>query len=135
MNFPPNKLVDTIFTEVNDLGKIAELARAPMMEQQKINMAYLLIQNTQVYLMALNRWIQKEFQEQPLNNFKIHFCEAQKDLRCTGAPTVQESLNHIELVNLAQQGMQQAMANNTPSTEEVPVINHLGVTCPSRGLK
>ena len=55
MNFPPNEPIDTIFTEIDDLSTIAELDRAPMTEQQKINMGYLLIQQTQVYSTALNR--------------------------------------------------------------------------------
>ena len=77
-------------------------------------MAYLLLQNTQVYSTALNKWNQKNFRDQTWNNFKLHFREAQKALRRTGALTIQESLNHAELVNLVQQGVQQAMANSQP---------------------
>ena len=51
-----NKQVNTIFTGINDLGNIVELAQALMTEQQKINMGYLIIQQAQVYSMALNCW-------------------------------------------------------------------------------
>ena len=36
LNFPPNEPVDTIFTGIDNLTTIAELARASMKEQQKI---------------------------------------------------------------------------------------------------
>ena len=80
MNFPPNEPVDTIFTEIDNLGTIAELARAPMTEQQEINMAYLLIQQTQVYSTSLNKWNQLAFNEQTWENLKSHFRDTQKAL-------------------------------------------------------
>ena len=58
MNFQPNEPVDTIFAEIDDLSTIAELAKAPMSEQQKINMGYLLLQNVQVYNTSLTKWNQ-----------------------------------------------------------------------------
>ncbi len=85
MHFPPNEPVDTIFTEIDDLGTIAELARAPMTEQQKINMGYLLIQQTQVYSTALICWNQKEYHDQTWTTFKTHFRDAQNALLRTGA--------------------------------------------------
>ncbi len=119
MTFPPNEPIDTIFTEIDDLGTIAELARVPMTEQQKINMGYLLIQQTQVYSTSLNKWNQKDFDDQTWDLFKSHFREAQKALRRTGALTVQESLNHTELVNLVQQGVQQALATSPSPTSDL----------------
>ena len=118
MHVPPNKPVHTIFTEIDDLGTIAKLARALMTEQQKINMAYLLLQQTQVYSNALNRWNQQDFDNQTWENFKAHFREAQKALRRTGVLTLQETLNHTEIVNLVQQGVQQALATSQPQTTE-----------------
>ena len=120
LNFPPNEPVDTIFTEIDDLGTIAELAHAPMTEQQKINMAYLLLQQTQVYSTALNRWNQSERPEQTWSNFKTHFRDAQKALRRTGALTVQESLNHTQIINLVQQGVHQALATACPPSMDTP---------------
>ena len=35
MNFPPNEPADTLFTEIDNLAKIAELARAPMTEHKR----------------------------------------------------------------------------------------------------
>lgn len=132
MSFPPNEPVDTIFTEIDDLGTIAELARAPMTEQQKINMAYLLLQNAQVYSTALNKWNQKGHQQQTWNNFRTHFRDAQKSLRRTGSLTVQESLNHAELLDLVKQGVQQAMVNQSAPTDTPPPLlpANMVATCP-----
>ena len=112
LNFPPNEPVDTIFTEIDELGTIAEIPKAPISEQQKINMAYLLLQNTQVYTTALNKWNQRPAAEHSWENFKSHFRDAQKALRKTGSLTLGETINHAEIVNLVQQGVQMALADN-----------------------
>ena len=75
-----------------------------MTEQQKIIMTYLLVQQTQVYSTALNRWNQKEYQESTWDHFKTHFCEAQKSLKQTGALIIQDSLNHTEIIKLVRHG-------------------------------
>lgn len=121
MNFPPNEPVDTFFTEIDYLGTITELARAPMSEQQKIKMGYLLIQQTQVYSTAFSKWNQKEYQDQTWETFKSHFRDAQKSLRRTGALTLQESINHTEIVNLVQQGVQQALATTHALVMDITV--------------
>ena len=107
LNFPPNEPVDTIFSEIDELATIAELAKAPMSEQQKINMGYLLLQNTQIYNNALVKW--NQLAQQSWEIFKNHFREAQKSLRRTGALSIQESINHAEIISLVQQGVQMAM--------------------------
>ena len=117
LNFPPNEPVDTIFTEIDDLGTIAVLAKAPISEQQKINMGYLILQNTQVYNNALNQWNQLDPQQHNWENFKTHFRNAQKGLRRTGALTVQDSINHTDLLNLVQQGVQMALTEKDSATE------------------
>ena len=123
LTFPPNEPVDTIFAEIDELGTIAELAKAPMSEQQKINMGYLLLQNTQVYTNGLNKWNQRERAEHTWENFKTHFRNAQKALRRTGALTVQEAINHADIVDLVQQGVKLAMAeqNNSVSTAHTTI--------------
>ena len=78
LNFPPNESVDTIFTEIDDLGTIAELARAPMTDQQKINMGDLLLKHTQVYNAALIRWNQLDHVEQTWDQLKSTFAMLKK---------------------------------------------------------
>ena len=118
LNFPPNEPVDTIFTEIDDLETIAEIAKAPITEQQKINMGYLLLlQNTQVYTNALNKWNQLDRQQHTWENFKTHFRNAQKSLCRTGALTLQDSINHTDLLNLVQQGVHMALAEKESPTD------------------
>ena len=113
LTFPPNEPVDTVFSEIDDLSMIADLARAPMSQQQKINMAYLILQNTQVYTNALKAWNQRPLNEHTWETFKSHFRDAQKALRRTGALTVRDAINHAEIVDLVQQGVQMALADNS----------------------
>ena len=124
LTFPPNEPVDTVFTEIDELATIAELAKAPMSAQQKINMGYLLLQKVQVYNTALNKWDQLATDEKTWENFKAHFRDSQKSLRRTGALTIQESMNHTEILNIVQQGVQLALEDKslttiTPSSNEI----------------
>ena len=80
MNFPPNEPVCTLFTEIDQLSTIAELAKAPLLERQKINMGYLLLQKVQVYTMVLTKWNQQGANKHTWENFKMHFRDAQKAL-------------------------------------------------------
>ena len=59
--------------------------------------------------MALNKWNQRDIDNQTWEVFKSHFRDAQKALRHTGALTIKDTLNHTEIVNLVQQGVQQAL--------------------------
>ena len=116
LTFPANEPVDTIFSEIDDLATIAELAHAPMSAQQKINMGYILLQNAQIYNNALTKWNLLERGEQTWENFKLHFRNAQKGLRRTGALTIQDTINHAEMLNLVQQGVQMALEEKVSSS-------------------
>ena len=107
LNFPPNEPVDTIFSEIEEMAAISELAKAPMSKQQKINIVYLLLKNTQIYNNALVKW--NQLAQQSWKILKIIFREAQKSLRRTGALTIQESIYHVEIISLVQQGLEMAM--------------------------
>ena len=72
-------------------------------------MGYLLIQQAQVYSTALNKWNQRDIDDQTWEEFKSHFREAQKALCRTGVLTIKDTLNHTEIINLVQQGVQQAL--------------------------
>eukprot|EP00957_Ditylum_brightwellii_P153082 11652683-Ditylum_brightwellii.AAC.1 len=45
-------------------------------------------------------------------NCQSHFCEAQKALRKTGVLTVQEALHTDQIVNMAPEGINQALMMN-----------------------
>ena len=56
LTFPPSEPVDTIFSEIDDLAAISEIANAPITVTQKINMAYIHFQKFQIFKSSLNKW-------------------------------------------------------------------------------
>ncbi len=71
MQYHPQEPVDTVFTEIDDLATLAEMAEAPMTQPQKINIAYLLFQKTQSFSRGLTSWIARPPRNTPgriLNN-------------------------------------------------------------------
>ena len=80
LTFPPSEPVDTIFSEIDDLAAIAEIASAPITATQKINIAYIHFQKFQIFKSSLNKWDEKEFDEKTWDNFKMHLRVAHKSL-------------------------------------------------------
>ena len=113
MPFHPQEPVDTIFTEIDDLATIAEMAEASLTQPQKINMAFLLFQKTQAFNRGLTSWISRPAKEQTWDNFKQHFQQAQLEMQRTRAITVQEAINHTQLMNLVSQGVQDSLQAHT----------------------
>lgn len=120
MQYQPTEPVDTIFTEIDDLATISEMADAPLTEAQKINMAYLLFQQTQSFNRGLTSWNSRPPQDHTWNNFKQHFRQAQLDLRRTGALTVGGTINHAELMDLVSQGVHNAL-HSQPAPPSAPM--------------
>jgi len=124
LTFPPSEPVDTIFSEIDDLAAIAEIASAPITSTQKVNMAYIHFQKLQIFKTALHKWDEKPAQEKSWDNFKLHLRAAHKALRRTGALTIEETLNREELMNLVTDGMAQAFSQMQPSFNEEAGINN-----------
>ena len=95
LNFPPNEPVDTIFTEIDELATISELAWAPMTEHQKLTWD---ISTLKKHRFTTLRYKQMESignSKTNLGNFKNHLRNAQKPLCWTGALTIQDDKNLI----------------------------------------
>ena len=105
--------VDVMLAEVDDLSDIAEIAKSPISDAQKVDMAYLLLQRTTKFSSALTKWNEKADADKTWDNFKKHARDAQLILRNTGQLTVQESMNQTEIVNLVSEGVRQALAEHT----------------------
>jgi len=45
IQFDPSEPIDYVFTEINELEKIAQLANNPFSEKQKIDKAYIILQS------------------------------------------------------------------------------------------
>ena len=48
------------------------------------------------------------------NEFKIFFCSVQVALQKAGSLTVEEGINHSELINMVSQGVKQAIEDSSP---------------------
>ena len=73
MAFPLNEPVDTVFTKIDDLGTIAELARAPMTEQQKINIGLPSTSKYTSIFYGLNKMESKRIPGTSVGPFQIIF--------------------------------------------------------------
>ena len=76
--FPPSGPVDSIFSEIDDLAAISDIAKAPMTPTQKINKAYILFSKQHVYKSALRKWDEQLEDHQNWDNFKEHLCLSYK---------------------------------------------------------
>ena len=108
LTLPPSEPVDSIFSEIDDLAAISEIAKAPMTATQKINMAYILFSKQHVYKSALRKWDEQLDDHQNWDNFKEHMRFSYKALKRTGALTVQEALDRDDVMNLVTTGITNA---------------------------
>ena len=86
MVFDPTELVDTVFAEIQDLERIAQMANNPIPERQKIDMAYLIFQNARKFTSSLKKWDQQT-DNKTWDDFLTFFRKEQRNLRRTGAST------------------------------------------------
>lgn len=133
MTFDPTEPIDTVFTEVDDLANIAESANKPLPDDQKIDMAYIILQNTRKFTSGLREWDKMQLRNatqaqangivQPTpswDEFKDHFRTVQKGLRKTGELTIENTFNKDELMSMVSEGikngLEQAMSVSDTST-------------------
>ena len=114
LNFPSAEPVDTIFSEIDDLAAIAEIAGAPISATQKINIAYIHFQKFHIFKSSLNKWNEKDNTEKTWPNFKVHLRTAHKSLQRTGALTIEETLDRTEAMNMVTDGVVQAFQHIQP---------------------
>ena len=107
--FDPTEPVDSVFSEIEDLDTIASMANNPMTEKQKMDMAYLILQNTKRFSTGLKKWDKKDLEEQDWQSFKDHFRKEQKDLRKCGELTIADTLNKEDFVNLLSEGIKEGV--------------------------
>ena len=118
LNLPPSKPVDSIFTEIDKLAVIAEIAKAPMTATQKINMAYILFSKQHVYKSALRKWDEQLEGHQDWEGFKEHLRFAYRALKRTGALTIKDTLDRHEVMNMVTAGITNAF--HTMQNDRLP---------------
>ena len=108
-----HKPVDSIFTEINDLA-IARIAKSPMTEQQQNDTAYIVLTKAKPFQSALTKWGLRPTEVKTWDNFKEYFQAVQVALHKTGGITVDDRMNHADLVNMVSEGVHQAIEAQTP---------------------
>ena len=56
LTFPPSDPVDAIFSEIDDLAIISDIANAPITVTQKVNTTYIHFQKFQIFKSSLSMW-------------------------------------------------------------------------------
>ena len=100
LTLPPSEPVDSIFSEIDNLAAISEIAKAPMTATHKINMAYILFSKQHVHKSALRKWDEQLDDHQSWDSFKEHMHFLYKALKQIDALTVQEALDRDDVMNL-----------------------------------
>ena len=83
-------------------------------------MAYIHFQKCHIFKSALKKWDDREPQEKTWDQFKIHFREAHKSLRRTGALTINDTLNRDQLMNMVSESVLQTLQNLQPPPPPPP---------------
>ena len=131
MPYDPKDPVDDIFTEIEDLADISSIANSPLSDRQKIDFAYLLLQRTRHFKLGLQEWNRKSTSDQTWINFMIHFRDVHQDLKKTGELTVQEGINHADLINMVSEGVKNALEQ----APEQPPEESINITTETDSLK
>ena len=108
MKFDVKEPVDTVFTAVDKVAEIARLAKSPVTDQQKIDMGYIILKKAKPSQSSLLKWDTRPVPQKTWTEFKTFFRRVQVGLRKAGSLTVEEGINHSELVNMVSEGVKPA---------------------------
>ena len=111
MQFSPTEPVDTLITDIDDL---ADLAGSPLTDRQCVDIGYIILKQSKQFKNSLRNCNARQISDQTYTNFKSHFCDAQIALRKTGEITVEEGLNHVEVINMVTEGVRVSLPENVP---------------------
>ena len=117
--------IDVIFNKIEDLNDLSIAARADYTEQQLINIAYVIINNTAKYQHYIHDWTRLPLVQKTWRNFKTHFRRAHQELKETGDLQVRETtFNSANLVQEVIDGVQLALhpPDATPSDDSPQII-------------
>ena len=118
IQFSPQEPVDTLITNIDDLADIVDLAGSPIIDRQRVDIGYIVLQLCKPFKTALQEWLERPIAQRNWNTFKTHFCDAKNSLRKTGEITVEEGLNHTQMVNMVSEGVQAALAEQKQTIEQ-----------------
>ena len=110
MFYDPTHPVDVIFNKVEDLSDLSVAARADFTEQQLINIAYVIINNTGKYQPYIREWSRLPPAQKTWTHFKTHFRQAHQELKEAGDLQIRDTqFNSANLVQDVINGVQTAL--------------------------
>ena len=97
--FTPAEPLVTIWNPIQKLKKLAMQANIPYSEQQLIEFALQMIRATHDFESALGKWEDKPVPDKTWRNLKLHFSQAQGELKKIRGPTmVQAGFHQINMI-------------------------------------
>ena len=116
MTYDPKQPVDIVYNAVEDLHDLSHSADSIYTQQQLMNMAYNIFLKTGIFKSAIREWNKKSSAQKTWVSLKVHFRQAQQELKETnGLTTQQTAFDHANLVQQVVEGVQAALR---PTDEE-----------------
>ena len=126
MFYDPMHPVDVVFNKVEDLSDLSVAARADLSEQQLINIAYVILNNTGKYQIYIREWSRLPPDQKPWAHFKTQFRQAHQELKEAGDLQVRETqFNSANLVQEVIDGVQSALQPQESNDETSEVLQHM----------
>ena len=122
----PNDPVDLLFVEIDELADVYTLQKNPMTDTQLVEIAYVVIEKAKSFKKDLRDWNRKPQTYQTWGNFKIHFRDAQQELRRSGDLTIKEAMGREEMINVVTESINsviQEQKEEEAEKENVESIN------------
>lgn len=122
----PNDPVDLLFVEIDELADVYTLQKNPMTDTQLVEIAYVVIEKAKSFKKDLRDWNRKSQTDQTWSNFKIHFRDAQQELRRSGDLTIKEAMGREEMINVVTESINsviQEQKEEEAEKENVESIN------------
>ena len=94
MSFHPANPMITLFGPIEKLEKLSVAANLPYTQNQLIDLALTVIKSTRDYEQALMNWEKKLHNQKTWENLKVHFRDAQQELKKVRGPTMQQAGYH-----------------------------------------
>ena len=105
--------VDCVFTLVEDLAVLVDAGKAPFSPEYITNFAYNVINRTRKFYNDVKLWNRFAAPNKTWIAFKIHFRQAQEELRESGELRLDEYFHHANLVQDIVSGLKGAFPAST----------------------
>ena len=116
--YNPRDSIASVFSVVDNLVELAELAATPISLAQQVNIGYVILHKTGKFLQPIVDWNWKPVVDNTWANFKTHFRTAHKELRATTNLTAQDAgMHHSNMFRDVVVALQETMS--APAEPEV----------------